>query len=167
MQITRINHTLCHSNRQNQVSQKAANLFIRHVKLEEKDPNILHFFKDGHLSVQINHTPGTTKGVDHEGEQENKILKIQSGLTGLTKRETSRNKLFLILHKVLEIEQELQEIPHSQRKETKIDHALNQNENPVKEYTAQNMKFSIKDFYSKCNQTGSFLLIWSHLLKKS
>ena len=26
--------------------------------------------------------------------------------------------------------------------------------------------FSIKDFFSKCNQIRSFLQIWSHLLKK-
>ena len=29
------------------------------------------------------------------------------------------------------------------------------------------MKFSIKDFSSKCDQIRSFLLIWSHLLEKS
>ena len=29
------------------------------------------------------------------------------------------------------------------------------------------MKFSIKDFFSKCDQIRSFLQIWSHLLKKS
>ena len=29
------------------------------------------------------------------------------------------------------------------------------------------MKFSIKDFYSKCDQIHSFLRIWSHLRKKS
>ena len=29
------------------------------------------------------------------------------------------------------------------------------------------MKFSIKEFFSKCDQIRSFLLIWSHLLKKS
>ena len=29
------------------------------------------------------------------------------------------------------------------------------------------MKFSIKDFFSKCDQLPSFLRIWSHLLKKS
>ena len=29
------------------------------------------------------------------------------------------------------------------------------------------MKFSIKDFTSKCGQIRSFLRIWSHLLKKS
>ena len=33
--------------------------------------------------------------------------------------------------------------------------------------TAQKMKFSIKDFFTKCNQIRSFLRIWSHLLKKS
>ena len=29
------------------------------------------------------------------------------------------------------------------------------------------MKFSIKDFFSKCDQARSFLCIWSDLLKKS
>ena len=29
------------------------------------------------------------------------------------------------------------------------------------------MKFSIKDFFSKCDQIRSFLRIWSHLFKKS
>ena len=33
--------------------------------------------------------------------------------------------------------------------------------------TTQKMKFSIKDFFSKCDQILSFLRIWSHLLKKS
>ena len=33
--------------------------------------------------------------------------------------------------------------------------------------TAQKMKFSIKDFSSKCDQIRSFVQIWSHLLKKS
>ena len=33
--------------------------------------------------------------------------------------------------------------------------------------SAQNMKFSIKDFFSKCSQICRKLRIWSHLLKKS
>ena len=33
-------------------------------------------------------------------------------------------------------------------------------------YTAQKMKFSIKDFFSKCDQIRRKLWIWSHLLKK-
>ena len=32
---------------------------------------------------------------------------------------------------------------------------------------AQKIKFSIKGFFSKCDQIRSFLRIWSHLLKKS
>ena len=32
---------------------------------------------------------------------------------------------------------------------------------------AQKMKFSIKDFFSKCDQIRSFQLIWSNLLKKT
>ena len=36
-----------------------------------------------------------------------------------------------------------------------------------KTYTAQKMKFSITDFFSKCVQIRNFLRIWSHLLKKS
>ena len=34
-------------------------------------------------------------------------------------------------------------------------------------YTAQKMKFSIKDFLCKCDQIHRKLRIWSHLLKKS
>ena len=34
-------------------------------------------------------------------------------------------------------------------------------------FTSEKMKFYIKDFFSKCEQIRSFLLIWSHLLKKS
>ena len=33
--------------------------------------------------------------------------------------------------------------------------------------TAQKMKFSIKDFFSKFDQIRGKLRIWSHLLKKS
>ena len=40
-------------------------------------------------------------------------------------------------------------------------------EHHPKEITAQKIKFSIKDFFSKCDQIRSFLWIWSHLLKKS
>ena len=33
--------------------------------------------------------------------------------------------------------------------------------------TVQKMKFSITDFFSKCDQTRSYLRIWSHLMRKS
>ena len=55
---------------------------------------------------------------------------------------------------------------------TSIKHQ-NTNYNPRNEQstlhciTAQKMKFSIKDFFSKCDQIRRKLRIWSHLLKKS
>ena len=36
----------------------------------------------------------------------------------------------------------------------------------ISSYTTPKVKFLIKDFFSKCDQIRSFLLIWSHLLKK-
>ena len=33
--------------------------------------------------------------------------------------------------------------------------------------TAQKVKFSIKNFFSKCDQIRSYLWIWPHLLNKS
>ena len=36
-----------------------------------------------------------------------------------------------------------------------------------KRSTAQKMKFSIKDLFSKCDQSRRKMRIWSHLLKKS
>ena len=36
----------------------------------------------------------------------------------------------------------------------------------VKKCTAQKMKFSIRNFFRKCDQIRSFMQIWSHLLKK-
>ena len=37
----------------------------------------------------------------------------------------------------------------------------------LKSNTAQKMRFSIKDFFSKCDQIRRLLRIWSQLLKKS
>ena len=37
----------------------------------------------------------------------------------------------------------------------------------LRPFTAQKMKFFIKDVFSKCHQSRSFLRIWSHLLKKA
>ena len=37
---------------------------------------------------------------------------------------------------------------------------------PIVIFNAQKLKFSIKDFFSKCNQISRRLRIWSHLLKK-
>ena len=62
--------------------------------------------------------------------------------------------------------------PSSSKLQTKMIYkntGLNKSESGPnwKDYTAQKMKFSIKDFFSKCDQIRSFLRIWSHILKKS
>ena len=44
---------------------------------------------------------------------------------------------------------------------------MKRNEEIALSYTAQKMKFSIKNFSSKCDQIHRKLWIWSHLLKKS
>ena len=41
------------------------------------------------------------------------------------------------------------------------------NSKDTRKTAAQKLKFSIKDFFSKCDQILSLLRIWSHLLKKS
>ena len=51
--------------------------------------------------------------------------------------------------------------------ELPVRNATSPNSRDQKYTTAQKMKFSIKDFFSKCDQIRSFLRIWSHLLKKS
>ena len=40
-------------------------------------------------------------------------------------------------------------------------------QNTSYDYTAQKLKFYMKNFLSKCDQIHSFLRIWSHLLKES
>ena len=39
--------------------------------------------------------------------------------------------------------------------------------NDFKDFPAQKMKFSMKDFFSKFDQTRSFRQMWSHFPKKS
>ena len=47
--------------------------------------------------------------MNHTGQHENKNLKIQGALIGITRGENSRNKFFLISHVVSEIEKELRQ----------------------------------------------------------
>ena len=44
---------------------------------------------------------------------------------------------------------------------------LNVPDSKSRGYTTHKMKFSIKDFFRKCEQIRWKLRIWSHLLKKS
>ena len=53
------------------------------------------------------------------------------------------------------------------RKPLKSKSLCNKNETQKATHTAQKVKFSIMDFFSKCEQNRRKLRIWSHLLKKS
>ena len=62
-------YLICYRNGHNQVSQMLP-VYLSDMQVpEESNPNLWQFSLDGHFSVQINHIPGTAKGVDHAGEQ--------------------------------------------------------------------------------------------------
>ena len=61
----------------------------------------------------------------------------------------------------------LMKIKHHSNSHLKNSHFLIVKNKKKKGTLHQKMKFSIKDFVSKCDQIRSFLQIWSHLLKKS
>ena len=56
---------------------------------------------------------------------------------------------------------------HSSAKLLDIDEAFKSMHQSIMVKNCTKMKFSIMEFFSKCNQIRSFLLIWQHLLKKS
>ena len=52
--------------------------------LKENDPETCDFFRDGNFCVNKNDVPFCAIGVDHAMEQENKRIKVKSGVIGLT-----------------------------------------------------------------------------------
>ena len=94
--------------------------------------------------------------------------------TGLLKPSSLPNKRFLVKSQKIHIYvcTIICQMQHenAMSPNTKTQCRLWDTEDFTKKYTsitAQKMKFSIKDFFSKCDQIRSFLRIWSHLLKKS
>ena len=58
--------------------------------LESSDPGIWEAFYKGEFSVQKTPIPFTALGMDHTGEQVNKMIKIEGGLTGVSRNENAR-----------------------------------------------------------------------------
>ena len=52
--------------------------------LESDEPEIWNAMRNGQLSVQKRKIPFTSIGVDHAGEQINKLIKVDGGLTGMS-----------------------------------------------------------------------------------
>ena len=65
------------------------------LQLEHDDPAIWKHFMEGNFSVQKSKIPFTALGRDHAGEQQNKIMKIEGGLKGISKEENARVRHFL------------------------------------------------------------------------
>ena len=93
-------------------------------KLKDTDPVIWNYFEEGNFSVQNTDILGSALGIDHAGEQENKKLKIQGGLIGITRQQISRDRYFLIAHIVSEIDKEMREMSGCARKERSQHHDL-------------------------------------------
>ena len=71
-------------------------VYIADMKhLDVFEPAVNNSFVEGEFCVKKNDTPFTAIGVDHAGEQINKIMKIDGGLTGISNNENARNRYFL------------------------------------------------------------------------
>ena len=75
--------------------------------------NLTHLFgkhwQMGEFSVAKNNLPFTATGVDHAGEQENKVLKVYGGLRGIANNENARNRFFVVAPIINRLCSELQE----------------------------------------------------------
>ena len=70
---------------------------LQHLKQigYQEDQKVWQAFMDGDFSCQKTNIPGTAIGCDHCGEQENKKIKDQGGIKGITMNENSRTRYFL------------------------------------------------------------------------
>ena len=60
-----------------------------------------------------------------------------------------------------------EDFPHFSSVNLEVEITLKNETSQSEAITAQKIKFSIKDFFSKCDQIRRKVEIWSHLLKKS
>ena len=77
--------------------------------LQESDPPVWQALAGGEFSVAKNDLPFTAIGVDHAGEQENKVLKVHGGLRGIANNENARNRFFIVAPIINRLCSELQE----------------------------------------------------------
>ena len=78
--------------------------------LESEEPTIWNSFLQGNFAVKKSDISFTPLGADHAGEQQNKLLKIQGGIVGITKNEHARIRYFLTASILANISSELKNI---------------------------------------------------------
>ena len=76
-------------------------------EVKTSDSEIWEYLGEGNLSVTKSKIPFTSIGVDHAGEQVNKILKSDGGLCGISSNENARTRLLLIAPIIAQITEEL------------------------------------------------------------
>ena len=126
--------------------------------LEHNDPDNMTYFMEGNFYVQTK-VPLTAIGVDHAGEQQNKKLKIQGGLIGITTKENSRNRYFIISPVISQIVYGMEEMRNCKTNEHTLHHGLNNYRRGIQSkctisLQTQKMIASITTHISKyCKQT--------------
>ena len=78
--------------------------------LESEEPTIWNSFLQGNFAVKKSDISFTSLGIDHAGEQQNKLLEIQGGIVGITKNEHARIRYFLTASILANISSELKNI---------------------------------------------------------
>ena len=71
--------------------------------LERSDPVVWKAFTNGEFAVQKTKIPFVALGMDHAGEQVNKLLKINGGLVGVSKNVNARNRFMITAPIIAEI----------------------------------------------------------------
>ena len=80
---------------------------------------------EGNFSVQTTKVPHPAIGVDQADEQQNKKLKIQGGLIGMSTKENSRNRYFIISPVISQIVNKMEEMGNCKTSEQTLHHRLN------------------------------------------
>ena len=92
-------------------------------RLEEEDPAIWEALANGQFSVSKSSVPFTSIGVDYAGEQVNRVLKVDGGLTGISSNQNARTRLLLIAPIISHLTEEMKARSCSQEK-VKTHHQL-------------------------------------------
>ena len=94
--------------------------------LESSDPLIWEAFNDGEFAVQTNEIPFTGIGMDHRGEQVNKVLKIEGGVVGISRNENARTRYMLNAPVLAEISENFKDSYRFNNSNFKKHHQLTQ-----------------------------------------
>ena len=115
--------------------------------LKRMDPIVWEAFSDGEFAVQRNKIPFTGIGMDHRGEQVNKILKIDGGIVGISHNENACTRFMLSAPIIAEISSSFKDSIGSSKSERRNHHQL------TRSYTNRqnDMKFKIGDVLDECN----------------